>query len=309
MGNKNDLKAVIDMGTNTFHLLIARVDETGRLDKVVDKKVPVMLGRGGISDGRLTDEAMKRGVDALSNFADTLKTNGIDPADVPAFATSAVRSARNGGEFTDAIFQKAGLCVQVIDGRTEAELIFRGVAGSGALAGADRALVMDIGGGSVEFILNRNKEITWLESFEIGGQRLLDRFMKSDPITQEHITELESFLEIQLKPLFEACSSYCPTILAGASGSFDTIHEIARLSNHLEQGDWRGTVSPSYITSLQQEFCSKNRTQRLAIPGMVEMRVDMIVMSVTLLDFVVRKIGVKEVRCSPYALKEGALLQ
>ncbi len=305
------LRAVIDMGTNTFHLLLARVGEDGSLEKLTDQKLPVMLGRGGISDGRITPEAMQRGLDALMNFTGQAREAGIRPDEIQAFATSAVRSASNSAGFLSRILEETGLRVQVIEGRTEAEMIFRGVAASGALEGLGTALVMDIGGGSVEFILTQDKNIAWLESFEIGGQRLMDAFMDTDPVRPEQILALDAWLETRLEPLFRACVAHPPQALAGASGTFDTIHDMARYANvggRLEGQGRYGAVSPAFISSLKKELCRKDRSARLAIPGMIEMRVDMIVMAVCLLDLVVRRIGVGQVRCSPYALKEGALM-
>ncbi|MFY8033467.1 MAG: exopolyphosphatase, partial [Flexibacteraceae bacterium] len=193
--------AVIDMGTNTFHLLIAELAPDGF--KVLHKeKVGVKLGKGSINQGFLSDDAIERGLDCLQSFANTAVSFGIAAKDIIATATSAVRSANNGQFFVEQVLAKTEIKVQVIDGAKEAQLIFEGV--TAALGKQSAAsLIMDIGGGSVEFIIGNKEQYYWKQSFEVGAIRLHEKFKKHDPILSEEISEINLYLSEKLKPLFD----------------------------------------------------------------------------------------------------------
>ena len=184
-------------------------------------------------------------------------------------ATSAVRSAKNGQEFTKMAKEDYNVDVEVIDGNREAELIYKGIKEAITLD-TEKYIIMDIGGGSVEFIICNEHKIFWKQSFEIGGQRLVELFHKTDPISNSEAGELVEYLEDKLSPLFEAAEKYHPSILVGASGTFDTLCEIY-YKEHQISGD---IVSRNYhvlpiqsYKSIHQELVSKNRVERLEIPG------------------------------------------
>ncbi len=300
--------ALIDMGTNTFHLLITEVGTDGKLTDLVRTKLPVRLGQGGISNGAIAPEAYERALKTLKDFRRQIDEYGVET--VRAMATSMVRNAANGDAFVDDVLEQTGIKVEVIDGAREAELIYYGVRSAGVLD-AQTSMIMDIGGGSVEFILCNQHEIFWKQSFEVGAQRLMDMFFKQDPISEESIAAEKAYLEEKLQPLTEAVAKYKPTILVGSSGTFDTFCDI----NALRHGDTsRQQAIPAASAlpiedycAIHQELLSKNHEQRLAIPGMLEMRVDMIVLASIVIDFALQKYNLREIRVSAYALKEGVL--
>ena len=160
--------AAIDLGTNTFHILIATVKE-GRLQIIRKESEFVLLGQGGISDGKLTQEAMKRAFTTLTRFAHILKEENISAGQLRATATSAVRSAANKDAFVQEVARKTGIDIEIIDGDTEAAYIYRGVKQAVKMHD-EKALIVDIGGGSVEFIIANDKQMFWRQSFEIGAQ-------------------------------------------------------------------------------------------------------------------------------------------
>ncbi|ARS37437.1 phosphatase [Pontibacter actiniarum] len=304
----NKRLALIDMGTNTFHLLVTEVSEQGQLQELFKTKVPVRLGQGGISNGAITPEASDRALKTLRDFRKTIDELGADT--VRAMATSMVRNASNGDAFVKDIFKQTDIRVEVIDGAREAELIYYGVRAAGVL-GEETALIMDIGGGSVEFILCNQNEIFWKQSFELGAQRLMDMFFTQDPIPAESVAAEKAYLEEKLQPLTEAVAKYKPTVLVGSSGTFDTLCDIDAQS----KGDTSRTTAPPVASTLavkafrtvHQDLLRKNHEERLAIPGMLEMRVDMIVLASIAADFVLQKYNLQEIRVSSYALKEGML--
>ncbi|MBX0333596.1 phosphatase [Pontibacter sp. HSC-14F20] len=300
--------ALIDMGTNTFHLLITEVDESGNRTDFVKTKLPVRLGQGGISKGAIAPEAYERALKTLREFRKQIDEYSVET--VRAMATSMVRNASNGDDFIKDIFKETDIQVEVIDGDREAELIYLGVRSAGVLD-EQTALIMDIGGGSVEFILCNNQEVFWKQSFELGAQRLMDKFFTQDPIPVAQVEAEKSYLARMLQPLTEAVARYKPSRLVGASGTFDTLCDI----DALRHGNNSRQLNPPAASSLQiadyykihQDLLHKTHDERLAIPGMLEMRVDMIVLASILVDFVLETYTLQEIRVSAYALKEGVL--
>jgi exopolyphosphatase/guanosine-5'-triphosphate,3'-diphosphate pyrophosphatase len=151
-----------------------------------------------------------------------------DVGEVKAIATSALRSTSNGPDFIEQVKQKTGIAIEVIDGDREAAYIYKGVKASGCLSN-DNTLIIDIGGGSVEFIICDQDHISWKQSFEIGAARLMDKFHHDDPITAEAISNLQAYLDHVLAPLFQATQNVSIQKLIGSSGAFETFAEVIEL--------------------------------------------------------------------------------
>jgi exopolyphosphatase/guanosine-5'-triphosphate,3'-diphosphate pyrophosphatase len=181
--------AVIDMGTNTFHLLLVELHGK-EFNTLYKEKVAVKLGQGGITQNQITVDAEKRALHTLGHFKNLIDGEIIDQ--IFAFATSAVRNATNGPDFVSKVKEELGIEIHVISGEEEAQLIYEGIHFSGSL-GEHTYLMMDIGGGSVEFIIGNAEQAFWKQSFEIGGQRLLDAFHYHDPILPEEVEKLEQY--------------------------------------------------------------------------------------------------------------------
>lgn len=298
--------AVIDLGTNTFHILIVEVKPEGSYRIIERLRIPVMIGKGGINQGLITEEGQQRALKALNQFADIIKQRNI--SHVRATATSAFRNAHNGPALVRRIRQETGIVVDVIDGNQEAEYIFRGVQEALSLD-QESVLIMDIGGGSVEFILSSDQQIRWKQSFEIGAQRLLDRFDIQDPISAKNRDDLTAYFHETLTDLLKASEQWQPTTLVGASGTFETLCDILAHQEHLTVAAdaCELPISAGSFSAILQELLRKNRAERLAISGMVEMRVDMIVVAAWLIRFVLDQLRIKKLRVSAYALKEGVL--
>lgn len=297
--------AVIDMGTNTFHLLLVELDNV-TFKTIYKEKIPVKLGKGGINQNNLAEDAVKRAFHTLKHFKNLIDGENIDQ--VFAFATSAVRNAENGPEFVKTVKETIGINIQVLSGEEEAQMIYQGIRLSGSLNGQTE-LMMDIGGGSVEFIIGNSQVSLWKQSFEIGGQRLLELFHYHDPILPEEIDKLESYLEEKLQPLIEAIQIYKPVGLVGASGTFDTLTDIyfeSMLQCKLT-GRHVFELPIEEYEAIHRMILTKNKEERLLIPGMIPMRVDMIVVASSLIEFILRYIEVDFITCSHYALKEGAI--
>jgi exopolyphosphatase/guanosine-5'-triphosphate,3'-diphosphate pyrophosphatase len=297
--------ALIDMGTNTFHLLLVELNGVG-FKTIYKEKIAVKLGQGGISQNQIAPDAQKRAFHTLKHFKNLIDGEHIDQ--VFAFATSAVRNAENGSEFVSKVKADLGIHINVISGEQEAQLIYEGINLSGSLNG-QTTLMMDIGGGSVEFIIGTSREVFWKRSFEIGGQRLLDAFHYHDPILQDEVEKLESYCKEKLQPLIEAIENFKPTALVGASGTFDTLTDIyfeSMLQCKLT-GQHVFELPTVDFERIFEMLKTKNREERLKIPGMIAMRVDMIVVASFLIEFILRYVPVEAIVCSHYSLKEGAV--
>ena len=298
-------KAVIDLGTNTFHLFIVDTSNN-ELKTVYREKIAVKLGQNGISKGEIAPDAQKRALNALNCFKDIIDQFEVES--VRGVATSAMRSAQNGKDLVTAIIDQTGIEIEVISGDREAELIFEGVR-AGLELGNEQCLTMDIGGGSVEFIIGNAKEIVWKRSFEIGAQRLLDKFHKHDPMPAQNIQDMFDWLRPELEELTDSIAKFKPKRLIGCSGTFDTLANIYWEEHNLDSGMQKTTflLPVKAYRNTHRDILIKDREGRLTIPGMATMRVDMIVVASVLISFVLEHLDVTHITCCKYALKEGLL--
>jgi exopolyphosphatase / guanosine-5'-triphosphate,3'-diphosphate pyrophosphatase len=295
--------AIIDLGTNTFHLLIFEGKNV-----LFKESIPAKIGKGGISQGIITEDGMMRALNVLKTFRKEIDNQGVSLDKVFAVGTSAIRNAANKDEFVQRVLDETGIKIQVISGEDEAELICLGV--KKAVSITETSLIIDIGGGSVEFIICNDEKIFWKQSFEIGGQRLMDKFMKSDPISMRSVQMMDDFFREKLLPLANACHQYAPKVLIGSSGSFDTLIDMQYMK---EKGTLPTKDEVSFEYSIQEfyraydELIFKNHAERMQIAGMIELRVDMIVVAMCLIRFVVQSIEIQQIMVSSYALKEGVM--
>lgn len=300
--------AIIDLGTNTFNLLITEVEhDSYRI--LVESKYPTKLGKGGIHKATITPEAMERGLEALTNHLITISEYQVES--IFCFATSAIRSATNGADFVKRVKQDLGLTIRVIPGDEEAQTIFDGVKQVIPIGG-DPVLIMDIGGGSVEFIIANKEGVLWKESYNLGVARLLEQFSPSDPIRESEINAIEKHLSSKLESLIAAVKTFPVKMLVGSSGSFDTLSamiakrkypllDLAKISSfHVEL---------DALEEVHQLLLTLNCDGRRLIPGMDVDRVDNIVLASIMVQWTLRELGISELWQCAFALKEGAILQ
>lgn len=300
--------AVIDCGTNTFHLLIVSLNQ-GTFTTEYRKQFPVKLGEGGINKGTIQPAAYERGINTLTFFGEKIKELGVDK--VAAFATSAIRSAANGSQFNSEVLAKTGIELTTIDGLREAELIYNGVKHAYPLTD-ENVLVMDIGGGSVEFILGNREKIHWFGSFEVGAARLAEMFHTTEPISAADLEALNAFLEKHLAPLREAVAKFPVTKLVGSAGSFDSICELVneRFGTHLLESNetWCNIPLDSY-SQIHTILLLSTIEDRKKMAGLVDYRVEMMVVASCLIDYALRANNLSELFCSTYSLKEGVMFE
>lgn len=294
--------AVLDLGTNTFNLLIRDLDTDCTLSNT---KIAVKLGKGGLAENRIAPAAFQRGLDAIAQHAITARTWGVKR--LFAFATSAIRSTTNGQAFADAALQQSGIQINIIDGLQEAHFIFNGVMASGALNGQQTALIMDIGGGSTEFILVQNGQPIWFESYPLGASRIMEHTQPNDPVTLADIQKMEAHIANPLAVLMDQLQRHKPAVLIGSSGSFDTLYDLIAAKNKRPLLAAQPTAAFDLVEldAITQELLDKTLAARLAMPGMVEMRADMMPISAVFIRWLLRIHPFKELHLSTFALKEG----
>ncbi|MFL5766137.1 MAG: exopolyphosphatase [Bacteroidia bacterium] len=299
--------AVIDLGTNTFNILIVDVAPDKTYQQVFQNKISVKLAEGGINKGFIAPVPFQRGIDAMKEHK--IVAEKYDVLKIHAFATSAIRGASNGNDFVERIREETGIVVNVITGDREAELIYYGVRRAAAMTDKN-SLIIDIGGGSTEFIIGTKDHIVWKQSFMLGAARLLEMFQLSDPIKPQEISILENYLREELKPLFTAVEKYGVDELIGSSGSFDSLAEMIAWKYYTPEilhGKTEYTFNLGDCEALYNIIIASSNEERLQMKGLVAMRVDMIVVSSIIVNFVIRNFHISKMRLSTYSLKEGVL--
>ncbi len=300
--------AVIDLGTNTFNLLIVEISSSKKtFNTLFSTKISVKLGEKAINLGYIADAPFQRGIDALITFKNHITNYEVET--VFAFATSAIRSASNGHDFVNEAFAKTQINITVIDGDEEAELIYHGSKMAVNMT-ADVSLIMDIGGGSTEFILANNQTIFWKQSFLLGAARIFQKFKISNPMTELEELEIKNYLKKEIAPLLLAVKKHKPIELIGSSGAFDSVVDlISEQFNTIQINDSQTEYNVDLINyNVVSELIKKSTTeQRQNLKGLVEMRVDMIIISMLLIDVIVNELNIKQFKVSTYSLKEGVI--
>ena len=295
--------AAIDLGTNTFHLIIAELH--GKNIEVVYKtSVSAQLGEGGLTDNIIQPKAFERGLLALEGFAEVLRSHQVDV--MKATATSAVRNASNCADFVQAVQARTGIDIEVISGEQEAEYIFKGVQSTGMIQGT--SLVMDIGGGSTEFILCNEDRLIWKKSYDLGAARLLQAFFKSDPLSLSDKQNIINHVHSNLADLLEICKQHQPQTLIGSAGAFESFATMLMIRKGEEV---RPLSSAPLDTQAYQELADtimqSTHAERAEMPGLIPLRVDMIVIATLLVNFILDNTGICNLSLSTNDLKMGVL--
>jgi len=303
--------SVIDLGTNTFNLLIVETGEDQAYKIIYNNKLPVKLGKSGIDKKEIRPDAITRGMNALERHLNTIREYKSDKT--YAFATSGIRSARNGEQFVKMIQQKFGMEVEIISGDREAELIYHGVKQAVNL-GDDKVLILDIGGGSNELIIADKDTIYWKKSYPLGVARLLAKFKPSDPISIEEIEFISNYLEERLSDLFEEFRKHKINTLVGASGSFETIAAMIRADDPSFESE-TGTLPESVVIdltdfeNLYQKLINSTLKERKQMKGLESMRLEMIVVATLIVKFILQKLKINRLVQSNFSLKEGVVYE
>ncbi len=292
--------AVIDLGTNTFHLLIIEVNK-GSIHQLYKERIYVKLAEEGIE--KIGEKPFSRGINALKVFNQKLKQFNINEKHLKAFGTAALRTASNGSQFVQNVKDELGIQIERIEGKEEARLIHKGVMNAIKIQ-EERIIIMDIGGGSVEFIIADKNKVFWSESFQLGVAVLYKNFHQNDPITSSEIKELKLHLDAVVEELKTALKKWPVDILVGASGTFDVLSNVLE---HKEQTEFSTKMDASLFQPFYDELIFKTLAERNNIKNIPQTRADMIVVALVLLEYIIQLTEVNEIIVSSFAMKEGIL--
>ncbi|HSP03916.1 MAG TPA: Ppx/GppA phosphatase family protein, partial [Acidimicrobiales bacterium] len=300
--------AAVDIGTNSVHMVIARVGADGRMEILEREKDMVRLGRSAGDMKELAPDAIDRGVAALKRCRSVADAHG---AELAAVATSAVREAENRSEFLDRAWDEAGVSVEVISGFEEARLIHLGVLQSLPLF-EDRVLLCDIGGGSTEVLLGSRGDVLASRSFRLGAIRVTERFLSKDPVKPKHVERCRQHAETILTAFGTEVAEAGFDTVVGASGTIETVVAMALAA----RGEGSGLrtlngqrISADEVTEVVELLAATpDQKERASLPGMDAKRADILLGGAVILEQFVRCFGVEELVFSDYALREGVLL-
>lgn len=298
--------AVIDCGTNTFNLGIAEITANG-FNYLYNDKIPVKLGEGGIDKNEISPSAFQRGIEALIQHHNTIQKFNVSK--IICFGTAALRDANNNQEFIATVFQKTRIKIQLIDGNQEAEYIWNAV--SACVNPEGNFLVMDIGGGSNEFIIGNTEQIIWKKSYRLGVSRLKEKFNVDDFNRVEQIKLLRVYLQTELADLFNECKKHKVTIMIGSAGSFDTYANLESLQlNNLpfspDQKTHRFNID--ILLANCTKIIGMNEAELIQTPGIPDFRREFMIYSSVLIHEVLQQTNIKRCGYSAWSLKEGMLL-
>ncbi len=292
-------KAIIDLGTNTFNLLIAEIEHR-KFAVLHAEKIGVAIGMGGINKKIITEDSMLRGMNAIGQFLDVCKKYEVER--ISAFGTSALRDAGNTEDFRQKIWQKFNLSVNVISGAEEAKLIYNGV--KQLFDFEEDGAIIDIGGGSTEIILASRNYVREVASLNIGVSRIYQMFDLNDPLTPEDIEKIRFFLQDNSEGFF---ANRNEPLMVGSSGSFETFWELI----HLEKFPKEARIYPLEMEIFQEvlkQTIASTMKERDANPYILPIRKLMAPITAVKTLWLMEKLKTKEIIISPFSLKEGALL-
>jgi exopolyphosphatase / guanosine-5'-triphosphate,3'-diphosphate pyrophosphatase len=295
--------AVIDLGTNGFRLQIAETFEAGKFNIIHRESNELKMASEGIH--HIGAGPFQRGIDTILHFSAVLKQHNV--LKINAFGTAFLRLADNGFDFIEKVKQETGITIELISGEREAELIYKGMRMGIPLpifSGQVRiepVLMVDVGGGSVEFIIADAERMLWSISFDIGVSILKQKFHKNDPISPDEIQNIEDFLDNKTHDLANAIALFQPKIPVIACGTLDFMVKILRGANELPYFEFDKNTFNDFYKNLTflDEYTLYNT------PDVPKDKVEMLSVSMVLMDWIMRKLDAEKLLASAFSMKAG----
>jgi len=299
--------AAIDIGTNSIHMIVVQVRPDLSFEVIDREKEMVRLGAGGLDGRALTPEAMHAALQVLSKFRRLAESHRVD--EVIAVATSATREAENGGEFLQTVTQQTGIRPRVISGTEEARLIHL-AAVYGVSVPRDVAVVIDIGGGSVEVTRGAGSNVELGRSFKLGVIRLTERFVKTDPLEPRDERKLVRHIDAEIGKYLAQIAKDGFERVIGTSGTILSIGAVASAAEGLAPGAplRNRRFSAKLIRRVRKDLVALDLEKRLRVPGLEPRRADLAVAGAILVDELLRRLGADEITLCDLSLREGLVL-
>ncbi len=299
--------AVFDIGTNSIHLLVVEIRDDRSFEILDHEKDTTRLGDGSFENLKLSKQAMRRAFDVLERFVKIAKRNGVTRT--VAVATSAVREAKNRDEFLREVKRRTGLRVRVISGEEEARLVYLAAVSSVETRG-QKAMAIDIGGGSLELILGDGIRTPYLGCFKLGVARLTDRFVKSDPPSKKDLRKLERHVKEELAKTAKKLRKSGYSMVIGTAGTMISLASMVfqaekrrplQLVNHFE-------LTRKGLERVHRKLLRTTLKDRLKFPGLEPKRADLIVAGSALVLALMNLLKVKKITISDKGIREGIIL-
>ncbi len=299
--------AALDLGSNSFHLLVADVHPDRSFTTVTREKEMLRLGDEVARHGRIRRNAADRAVASVRRLRELAEANGA--REVVAIATAAIRAAANGSELVDRFAEEAGVHARVIDGLEEARLVYEAVRSSIAIDPGP-AVGLDLGGGSLEVWVGDADALIASTSLHLGVGLLRTAFHDSDPPSAASIKAMRRHVDDALEPVAQRFERHEPDLLIGTSGTFGDLAAMTNAyagrpanaaRNHL-------TVSRDDFESLFADLVTMSSSERRTLTGLEDKRVDLIIPGAVVLDRAFAHFGLDTLTYSDWALREGILL-
>ena len=303
--------AAIDIGTNSFHLLVAAVDPKLRTFRIIQaEKATTRLGERDPETGELTEAAMQRGLETLRQFRDLAASHRVEQ--IVTAATSAVREAPNGRDFLQTILDDLGMEVDLVSGPEEARLIYLGVL-SGMPFGDRPHLLLDIGGGSTELILADGRDARALTSTRVGAVRLQRDFVRDDPMPPQRRSFLQAFIQGSLEPAVDKVRRRIKPgetpVLVATSGTAMAIGSLAASEEERPPRKLHGyRVTRQSLNQVVDRLITMTPAQRRELAPINDRRAEIIVPGALILQTTMKMLGVGEFVLSERALREGLIV-
>jgi exopolyphosphatase/guanosine-5'-triphosphate,3'-diphosphate pyrophosphatase len=307
MLNKN--LAAIDIGTNSFHLIVVKIKNKGNFEIIDREKEVIRLGEGSSTDiKKILPAAMKRAVDCLVRFKEIAASHN---AIIRAVATSAVREAHNRNEFIELVRQKTGIEIEVVSGHEEARLIYLGALKALPIYN-NRTLLVDIGGGSTEFVVGFEGHIDYSVSLKLGAVRLSEKFFPDFKVTPSRVETCRRWVEGEIFPVANQLKQFRVDKIVGSSG---TIMSCGFMINAKKKKPSDSAILNNFTFSknelkevVKETLSKKTPEKRKKIKGLDEKRADIIPAGVIILETIFDLLGINEMTISGYALREGIII-
>ena len=299
-GTPHEMVAAIDLGSNSFHMIVARID--GGHMQIIDRlKEPVRLGEGLTADRQLLPEVADRALACLARFGQRLRD--FPPGSVRAVGTNTLRQARPESGFIEQAEAALGHPIDIIAGREEARLIYLGVAHDLA-AGTDRRLVVDIGGGSTEVIVGQEFSPQLRESLSMGCVNMSLRYFPDGRVTAKAMEKAQLGAALEVRPIRETFRRSGWQTAVGSSGTVKSIATVVQAEGWCEDG-----ISASALKRLRDALISVGRCSDLTLKGLPDERKPVLAGGVAVLRAVFQTLDIKHMQVSDYALREGLVYE
>ncbi|MCC7076412.1 MAG: Ppx/GppA family phosphatase [Acidimicrobiia bacterium] len=309
MNGRSRRLGALDLGTNSFHVVVAEAGEAGALRTITREKEMLRLGDVVAATGRIGPEATHRAIEAIVRLTDVARAQGVD--EVEACATAAIREAEDGSDFVETAREETGVEIEVISGEREAQLVFEAVQASVDFDG-QRAVAVDVGGGSVELAVGSQASLDWATSLRLGVGRLTATFVTSDPLRGKERRALDAHIRATLAPAVEEARLHGYDFAVGSSG---TLLSFARMAQHMDDYSDTATGLTGYrldaaaMRDLCKDLLKSDGAARAKIPGIEPKRSDLMPAAAVLVLAILDECGLDEMVFTDWGLREGILLR